>query len=55
MCAGKSVKERDEIVNQEARKLVIAELQNILPMVLGRTTYDLDFGSAHIEKLDPPS
>ena len=62
--AGKSVKERDEIVYQETRRLVIAELQNIvyseyLPLVLGRATAarvnidDLDSGSEYNEKLDP--
>lgn len=62
--AGKSVKEMDDIVYHEARRLVIAELQNIvyseyLPLVLGRAIVervnidDLDSGSAYNEKLDP--
>ena len=62
--AGKSVRERDEILYQETRRLVIAELQNIvyseyLPLVLGRATVarvnidNLDSGSEYNEKLDP--
>ena len=62
--AGKNVRERDEILYQETRRLVIAELQNIvyseyLPLVLGRATAarvnidNLDSGSEYNEKLDP--
>ena len=61
--AEKSVRERDEILYQEARRLVIAEIQNIvyseyLPLVLGRATVkrvniDLDSGSEYNGKLDP--
>ena len=61
--AEKSERERDEILYQEARRLVIAEIQNIvyseyLPLVLGRATVkrvniDLDSGSEYNGKLDP--
>ena len=60
--SGKTVSEKDEIIFQETRRIVIAEIQNIvfneyLPVVLGQVTFDrlgidLDEGSTYNENLD---
>ena len=59
---GKSVKERDNIIYEETRRIVTAEIQNIvfneyLPTLLGQDAVDklginLDAGTAYNEKLD---
>ena len=61
--AGKSASERDEIIYQEARRIVIAEIQNIayseyLPIILGDSMMkslgiDMDRGTRYDDTRDP--